>query len=59
MLVTPEPRPLDVFGSIASDSVARLLDRAGVEFVGDTVADSVVDDALAHARRADASRRTP
>jgi sulfide:quinone oxidoreductase len=46
MVVTPEPRPLDVFGLTASDAVARLLDRAGIEFVGDTVADSVLGDAL-------------
>jgi sulfide:quinone oxidoreductase len=46
MIVTPEPRPLNVFGHTASDAVARLLDRAGVEFVGDTAADSVLGDAL-------------
>jgi sulfide:quinone oxidoreductase len=46
MVVTPEPRPLDVFGRTASDAVARLLDRAGIEFVGDTAADSVLGDAL-------------
>ncbi len=46
MVVTPEPRPLDVFGRTASDAVARLLDRAGVEFVGSTAADSVLGDAL-------------
>jgi len=46
MVVTPEPRPLDVFGRTASDAVARLLDRAGVEFVGETAADSVLGDAL-------------
>ena len=46
MIVTPEPRPLDVFGRTASDAVARLLDRAGVEFLGETVADSVLGDAL-------------
>jgi sulfide:quinone oxidoreductase len=46
MIVTPEPRPLDVFGRTASDAVARLLDRAGIEFVGDTAADSVLGDAL-------------
>ena len=46
MVVTPEPRPLDVFGRTASDAVARLLDRAGIEFVGETAADSVIGDAL-------------
>src|SRR4051812_36369491 len=34
VVVTNEPRPLDVFGPIASDALARLLDRAGVEFIG-------------------------
>jgi len=47
MIVTPEPRPLDMFGRTASDAVARLLDRAGVEFVGETVADAVLGGALA------------
>jgi sulfide:quinone oxidoreductase len=46
MIVTPEARPLDVFGRTASDAVARLLDRAGVEFVGETAVDSVLGDAL-------------
>jgi sulfide:quinone oxidoreductase len=58
MVVTPEPRPLDVFGRTASDAVARLLDRAGIEFVGETAADSVLGDALitrgGHMIRADA-----
>src|SRR4051812_16622598 len=46
MVVAPEPRPLDVFGPVASDAVARLLHRAGVAFVGDTAPDSVLGDAL-------------
>jgi sulfide:quinone oxidoreductase len=46
-IVSPEPRPLDMFGRPASDAVARLLYRAGVEFVGETVAGSVLGDALA------------
>ncbi|WP_028060599.1 FAD-dependent oxidoreductase [Candidatus Solirubrobacter pratensis] len=46
MVVTHEPRPLDIFGRTASDAVARLLDRAGIEFLGDTVADSVLGDAV-------------
>src|SRR5689334_21824423 len=45
-IVTPERRPLDAFGTLASDAVARLLERAGVQFIGDTVPDAVVDDAL-------------
>jgi sulfide:quinone oxidoreductase len=46
LIVTPEPRPLDVFGPVASDALARLLDRAGVEFMGRIVATEVVGDAL-------------
>jgi len=46
-IVTHEPRPLDVFGPIASDALARLLDRAGVEFIGRTRAVGCVGDALA------------
>jgi sulfide:quinone oxidoreductase len=45
--VTHEPRPLDIFGPVASDALARLLDRAGVDFIGQTVATEVVGDALA------------
>ena len=33
-LVTPETRPLAVFGDQGSDVVARLLEEAGVEFIG-------------------------
>jgi len=40
-LVTPEARPLEVFGDEASATVARLLGAAGVEFVGGTYADQV------------------
>jgi sulfide:quinone oxidoreductase len=45
-IVSPEPRPLDVFGPIASDALARLLDRAGVEFIGRTKAAECVADTL-------------
>jgi sulfide:quinone oxidoreductase len=45
-VVTPEPRPLDVFGPIASDALARLLDRAGIEFIGRTRAVKCVGNAL-------------
>ena len=45
-IVTPEPRPLDLFGSVASDALARLLDRAGIGFEGGTMAEAVVDGAL-------------
>jgi sulfide:quinone oxidoreductase len=46
MVVAPEPRPLDLFGPVASDAVARLLYRADVEFVGDTAPDAMLGDAL-------------
>src|SRR3954447_13244168 len=46
MVVAPEPRPLDLFGPVASDAVARLLERAGVEFVGDSAPDAVLGGAL-------------
>jgi len=46
MIVTHERRPLELFGSAASDAVARLLDRAGIEFRGETIPESVVDGAL-------------
>ncbi len=45
-IISPEPRPLDLFGRTASDAVARLLDRAGVDFTGDTQAEAVIEDAL-------------
>jgi sulfide:quinone oxidoreductase len=40
-LITPEERPLDVFGERASAMVTGLLTSAGIEFVGDTYADVV------------------
>jgi sulfide:quinone oxidoreductase len=46
-VVSPEPRPLDVFGPVASDALARLLDRAGVDFIADTRALEVAGGALA------------
>jgi len=45
-VVTPEPRPLEIFGPVASDALARLLDRAGIGFEGETVAEAVVGGAL-------------
>jgi len=42
-IVTPEPRPLDIFGPVASDALARLLDRAGIEFIGGARALEVVE----------------
>ena len=46
-VVTPEPRPLDLFGPDRLDALARLLDRAGIGFEGATVAEAVVGGALA------------
>jgi sulfide:quinone oxidoreductase len=48
-VVTHEPRPLDLFGPIASDALARLLEHAGVQFVGRARAVECVGDALATA----------
>src|SRR4051794_1192710 len=45
-VVTTEPRPLDVFGPVASDALARLLLQAGVEFMGETIAEQVVGEVL-------------
>ena len=39
ILITPEARPLAVFGAGPSAVVARLLAAAGVEFIGSTYAD--------------------
>jgi sulfide:quinone oxidoreductase len=39
-LVTPEPRPLDAFGDEPSETIARLLEAAGIEFVCSTHARS-------------------
>jgi sulfide:quinone oxidoreductase len=46
MVITAEPRPLDLFGPTASDAVGRLVLGAGVDFVGDSAPDAVLDDAL-------------
>jgi sulfide:quinone oxidoreductase len=55
VLVTPEPRPLAVFGTGPSAVVARLLDAARVEFIGSTYADMEGDavwlDPGGHRRR--------
>ena len=45
-IVTAESRPLEIFGPVASDALARLLDRAGIGFEGETVAESVAGGAL-------------
>ncbi|HEX6020441.1 MAG TPA: FAD-dependent oxidoreductase [Solirubrobacter sp.] len=46
VVVSPEPRPLDIFGPMASDALARLLDRARVEFIGSTRAAEVLGGTL-------------
>jgi sulfide:quinone oxidoreductase len=45
LVVTHEPRPLHIFGPVASDALARLLHRAEVEVIGETVVTEVVGDA--------------
>jgi len=45
-IVTYEPRPLDLFGPVASDALARLLQRAGIGFEGNTVAETVIGGTL-------------
>jgi sulfide:quinone oxidoreductase len=45
-LITPEARPLELFGPHASDAVARLLDRAHVEVRTQTVVRGEFDGAL-------------
>src|SRR6478752_4231283 len=45
-IVSPEPRPLDIFGRMASDALARLLDRAGIEFLPNLTAVEAVDTVL-------------
>jgi sulfide:quinone oxidoreductase len=39
VLITPEPRPLALFGAGPSAVIARLLDASGVEFIGSTLGD--------------------
>jgi sulfide:quinone oxidoreductase len=39
VLVTPEPRPLAAFGAAAGQELARMLDEAGVRFIGSAAAD--------------------
>jgi sulfide:quinone oxidoreductase len=45
-LVSPEPRPLDLFGRTASEAVREMLREAGVEFVGGVEAVEHVDGRL-------------
>jgi sulfide:quinone oxidoreductase len=45
-IVSPEPRPLDIFGRMASDALARLLDRAGIEFLPNRTAVEALDNVL-------------
>ena len=37
-LITPEHRPLAIFGTAASDAVAELLEASGIEFIGSAYA---------------------
>jgi sulfide:quinone oxidoreductase len=45
-VATPEPRPLDLFGRVASDALARLLNRAGIEFLPNVVPVEALDVVL-------------
>jgi sulfide:quinone oxidoreductase len=45
-VVTPEPEPLAIFGEKASAAVAALLERAGIELMGGTRPERVVDGKL-------------
>jgi sulfide:quinone oxidoreductase len=45
-VVTPEARPLEVFGRSASAEVAAVLARSGVSFIGGALPRDVVDGAL-------------
>jgi sulfide:quinone oxidoreductase len=45
-LVTPEPRPLQLFGSAASEVVVELLDRHGIELLTDTIPAAVEENVL-------------
>jgi sulfide:quinone oxidoreductase len=56
VLVTPEDRPLEAFGSEASTMVAELLEEEGVEFVGSTSPEVGPGFVLAGERRIAVSR---
>ncbi len=50
-LISPEDRPLIIFGPAASAEVALRLDRRGIEFVGDTWVSATGGDGLTAAGR--------
>ena len=52
VLVTPEPRPLALFGERASAAVAELLAAAGIEFIGASHVEPVEGDGPAASRAA-------
>ena len=54
--VTPEDRPLEVFGPEASAMVAEMLTEEGIEFIGSTFADVGHGFVLAGDRRIDVGR---
>lgn len=56
VLVSPEARPLEAFGSEASAMVAELLAEEGIEFIGSTIAEVGHGFVAAGDRRIDASR---
>jgi sulfide:quinone oxidoreductase len=45
-IVTPERRPLELFGPVASEAVGGLLRHAGIGFHGNAVGETVIDGAL-------------
>ncbi len=46
MVVTPEERPLGLFGTVAADAISELLDIRGIRFQGGTTPVSFADGAL-------------
>jgi sulfide:quinone oxidoreductase len=55
-LVSPEERPLDMFGPEASDTVGQLLWSEGIKFIGGTAADVQHNAVLAGDQRIEADR---
>lgn len=58
LLVTPEPRPLAVFGTAVSDVVTAHLARAGIKVYCDSLAKSRRHDGCSSSRRASSYTRT-
>jgi sulfide:quinone oxidoreductase len=56
MLVTPEARPLEVFGPESSATVAGLLEQEGIEFIGSVTPEVRHNHVVAGDRRIDVDR---